>query len=90
MHRIWILLIILMLALPLTGCDEDEPKPTYYSMVYRVNPDGTLNEWEVHGEISINGAFACWPHKNGGSFCISGVITMVPVRFDPIIASEGD
>jgi len=90
MHRIWVLLTILMLALPLMGCDDDEPKPTYYNMVYRTNPDGTLNEWEVHGDLTREGAYTCWDHKNGGNFCISGVITIVPIRFDPIIAEESE
>jgi hypothetical protein len=90
MHRIRILLVILMLALPLAGCDDDEPKPTYYNMVYRTNSDGTLNEWEVHGKVDLTGAFACWKRENGGQFCISGVVTIVPVRFDPIIAEKSE
>lgn len=85
-------LIMLVGMLFILACETDNtPKPTYYHMVHRENPDGTIDEWEVHTEIKPSGPCVCWEHENGGWFCVSGpYLTITPVKVDPIIEAPSE
>lgn len=77
---LYIAICLIILISVLCACEQqNEPKYTHYYKIYRQNQDGTLTEWEVHKQIEMDGAFVKWEQEQGLQFCISGVITVVPV-----------
>ncbi len=79
--KIICLFVVILAFFLLLGCDE-KAKPKYYSKVYRENSDGSLTEWKVMGvgKIKTDGPLVCWKVANGGLFCISGKLTLVPIK----------
>ena len=73
-----IVLIMVLAALCVFGCDENKSGNSYYHVISRINPDGTVDNWTVVGEVNVGSGFISWKDRNGGKKVISGTITITP------------
>jgi len=70
------------------GCSSED-KPEYYYKIYKSNGENNYTMWTVKSTPNLRDGFVCWTNDNGGNFCISGNITIVPIRYSITVNEEG-
>jgi len=75
--KVLIVLVLSLLFVTFTGCEEDDTEVKYYK-IYRENANGSLTCWTVYGDYSVkNNLLVCWEDSdNKEDFCITGDITI--------------